>query len=173
MLVLTSFKLNWGSYIIFFAKTASKKIGTLICCLKFLSHEVSLYLYKSTICPCVEYCCHVWADAPSCYLELLDKLQKRICRTVGPSLATSLEPLHSITPPPHLSAGGVQPSVQNYEKEGIRKKNECLGGLICHRYLPWRLNYVSRQKRLYKIKCGFKGSIFKCQSWSALSQAIN
>ena len=28
-----------------------------------------------------------------CYLELLDKLQKRICRTVGPSLAASLEPL--------------------------------------------------------------------------------
>ena len=26
-------------------------------------------------------------------LELLDKLQKRICRTVGPSLAASLEPL--------------------------------------------------------------------------------
>ena len=29
----------------------------------------------------------------SCYLELLDKLQKRICRTVSSSLATSLEPL--------------------------------------------------------------------------------
>ena len=43
--------------------------------------------------PCMEYCCHVWARAPSCYLELLDKLQKRICRTVGPSLAASLEPL--------------------------------------------------------------------------------
>ena len=42
---------------------------------------------------CMEYCCHVWACAPSCYLELLDKLQKRICRTVGPSLASSLEPL--------------------------------------------------------------------------------
>ena len=41
----------------------------------------------------MEYCCHVWAGAPSCYLELLDKLQKRICRTVGPSLAASLEPL--------------------------------------------------------------------------------
>ena len=38
----------------------------------------------------MEYCCHVWADAPTCYLELLDK---RIFRTVGPSLATSLEPL--------------------------------------------------------------------------------
>ena len=41
----------------------------------------------------MEYCCHVWAGAPSCCLELLDKLQKRICRTVGPSLAASLEPL--------------------------------------------------------------------------------
>ena len=30
---------------------------------------------------------------PSCYLELLDKLQKRICRTAGPSLAVSPEPL--------------------------------------------------------------------------------
>ena len=39
------------------------------------------------------YGCYIWAGAPSCYLELLDKLQKRICRTVGPSLATSLEPL--------------------------------------------------------------------------------
>ena len=41
----------------------------------------------------MEYCCHVWAGAPSCYLELLDKLQNRICRTAGPSLAASLEPL--------------------------------------------------------------------------------
>ena len=41
----------------------------------------------------MEYCCHVWAGAPSCYLELLDKVQKRICRTVGPSFAASLEPL--------------------------------------------------------------------------------
>ena len=30
--------------------------------------------------------------ARSCYLELLDKLPKRICRTVGPSLAASCEP---------------------------------------------------------------------------------
>ena len=34
-----------------------------------------------------------WACAPSCYLELLDKLQKGICRTAGSSLAASLEPL--------------------------------------------------------------------------------
>ena len=75
------------------AKTASKKIGALIRSMKFLSPEVVLYLYKSTIRPCMEYCCHVWAGAPSCYLELLDKLQKRICRKVDPSLAASLEPM--------------------------------------------------------------------------------
>ena len=75
------------------AKTAFKKIGALIRSMKFLSPEVALYLYKPTIRPCMECCCHVWAGAPSCYLELLDKLQKRICRTVGPSLAASLEPL--------------------------------------------------------------------------------
>ena len=37
--------------------------------------------------------CHVWGGAPSCYLELLDKLQKQTCRTLGPSLAAPLEPL--------------------------------------------------------------------------------
>ena len=41
----------------------------------------------------MEYCCHVWAGTPNCSLELLDKLQKQICRTVGPSLPASLEPL--------------------------------------------------------------------------------
>ena len=94
MLGLTfSSKLDWGSYTISVAKTASKTIGALIRSMKFLSPEIALYLYKSTIGPCMEYCCHIWACASSCYLELLDKLQKQICRTVGPSLATSLEPL--------------------------------------------------------------------------------
>ena len=53
-----------------YCKTASKKIGALICSMKFLSPELALCLYKSTIRPCMEYCCHV-----------------------GSSLAASLEPL--------------------------------------------------------------------------------
>ena len=91
MLGLTS-KLDWDSYIISIAKSASKKIKALIRSIKFLSPEVALYLYKSIIWQCMEYCCHVWAGAPSCYLKLLDKLQKRICRTFGSSLAASHEP---------------------------------------------------------------------------------
>ena len=75
------------------AKTASKKIRALIHSMKFLFPEVALHLYKSTIRPYMEHCCHVWAGGPSCYMELLDKLQKRICRVVGPSVAASLEPL--------------------------------------------------------------------------------
>ena len=88
-----SSKLDWGSYIISDAKTASKRIGALIRSMKFLSPGVALYLYKSTIWPCMEYCRHVWAGAPSCYKEFLDKLQKGIWRTVSPSLAASLKPL--------------------------------------------------------------------------------
>ena len=53
-----SSKLGLGFYIISIAKTASKKIGALVCSMKFLSPEVVLYLYKSTMQPCMEYCFH-------------------------------------------------------------------------------------------------------------------
>ena len=51
----------------------------------------------------MEYCFHVWAGASSYCLELSDKLQKRIHRTVGPSLAASLEPLAHRRNVPSLS----------------------------------------------------------------------
>ena len=44
-----SSKFNLSSHIISIAKTAFKKIGALICSMKFLSPEVALYLFKSTI----------------------------------------------------------------------------------------------------------------------------
>ena len=52
-----------------------------------------LLIWTLTILPSVEYYCHCWAGTPSYYLKLLDKLQKQICRNVGPSIASSLEPL--------------------------------------------------------------------------------
>ena len=39
----------------------------------------------------MECCCHVWVGAPNCYLDMLDKLQKWVSRTVSPS--ASLESL--------------------------------------------------------------------------------
>ena len=68
-----SSKLDWGSHIVSIAKTVPKKIGVLIRSMKFLSPEVALYLYKSTIGSCMKYCCHGWS--------------------IGPSLAASIEPL--------------------------------------------------------------------------------
>ena len=83
-----SSKLDWVSYIISIAKSTSKKIGALIRSMKFIPPEVVLYLYKSTMQPCIEHCC--LGCALRCHLELLDKLEKWIYRTVGPSLAASL-----------------------------------------------------------------------------------
>ena len=51
-------KLDWGCYIISIAKTVSKKIGVLVCSMKFLSAEV-LCIYKFTTQPCIEYCCKI------------------------------------------------------------------------------------------------------------------
>ena len=31
----------------------------------------------------MEACCHVWAGAASCYLDIWDKLQKKVSRNVG------------------------------------------------------------------------------------------
>ena len=64
------------------------KFGALICSTKFV-----FYLSKSTLKSCMEYCYHVWVCASSCYLHMLDKLQKWDCRTVGPSLSTYHEQL--------------------------------------------------------------------------------
>ena len=84
MLGLTfSSKLDWALTLSLLLKLPMKSV----------SPEIALYLDKYIIRPFIEYCCHITAGAPSCYFELLDKLQKRICRTVGPSLSASLEPL--------------------------------------------------------------------------------
>ena len=76
--------LNWiGALTLSLLLKLSNRIGDLIRSMMLISPEVTLYLYKST----------KRSGTPSCYLQLLDMLQKRICRTVGPSLAVSLEPL--------------------------------------------------------------------------------
>ena len=63
--LIFSSKLDWSSYIISIVKTASKKIGDLIRSEKFLSPEVALYLYKSTI-------NHVWNTILTSALVALD-----------------------------------------------------------------------------------------------------
>ena len=139
MLGLTfSSKLDLGSYIISIARTVSKKIGALIRSMKFLSLEVALYLYKSTIWPCMEYFCHVWVGAPGCYLELLDKQEKRICRTIGPSLAASLESLANRRNVASLSL------LHRYGEFGMTVHvNQWIVELLCSSNLTSALHFVS------------------------------
>ena len=47
-------------------------MGALIRSIKFLSRDVVFYLYKSTMRPCMEYCCCVWVGAPNWYLNMKD-----------------------------------------------------------------------------------------------------
>ena len=82
--LIFSYGIDWGSYNISVAKLPPRKLEPSF-------YEVSFSWRSSVFWPCMEYCCHVWAGVPSCWVELLDKLHKRICRTVGPSFAASLE----------------------------------------------------------------------------------
>ena len=94
MMGLTSFP-NWIETlnIVFIARTTSKKVESLTRSMKFLSPGVALYLYKFTIRSCKKTYCNVWAGTSSCYLEFLNKIQKRKFRTAVPSLAAYFKPL--------------------------------------------------------------------------------
>ena len=89
------FLLNWirALALVLLLKLPPRKIGALIHSMKFFSLEVNPCLYKSTVLSCMEYYCHEWAVAPSCYVDMLDRLQELVCRAVGLSLAASCEPL--------------------------------------------------------------------------------
>ena len=62
MLELTfSSELGFCSYIISIAKTASKKIGALICSIKFLSPEIALYVSHAAMHGIVLSCLGWWS----------------------------------------------------------------------------------------------------------------
>ena len=89
-----SSKLDWGFYTVCGAKNSFKKFGAFIQAMKFFSDEASLYICKSTIWPCMESCSQIWLGAPSYYSDIIDKLQKHLCRTVDcPTPAVFLESL--------------------------------------------------------------------------------
>ena len=77
----------------------------------------------------MECCCHIWAGAPSSYLDMPDKLQKRVCRTVGPILDDSLELLGH--------RGNVASLSVFYKYYFVRCSSE-LFKLDPHAYSRWR-----------------------------------
>ena len=83
----------WTLYIQSIAKAASSKCG-LPRAQCFLTPESILYLYKSTIWPCMEYCSHICSDAPMSHrLDLPGQVQKWVVSLVGPGFSSDLQTL--------------------------------------------------------------------------------
>ncbi len=65
---------------------------------KFLSPDATFYLCKTTICPQMDYCYHIWAGASACqyqlssWLSLLARMQKCIVNRVGYQYYILFEP---------------------------------------------------------------------------------
>lgn len=63
---------------------------------KFVHCEVtdnpSYRLFKSTICPCIIYCCHICSGAFAIHLK---KIQRWVCNVIGPGLSSRFQPLYN------------------------------------------------------------------------------
>lgn len=85
--------LSWKKYLQSVCKQASQRVGCLYRARRFLQPEVVLHLYKSTVRPIMEYCCHLWAGAPVTHLSPLDRVERRVKNLVGQNLCGELQPL--------------------------------------------------------------------------------
>ena len=86
-------KLNWiRTLILTIAKTVSKKIESLISCLKFLCLEIVLLQRYHTTWYGKLFSCLCWCIKVLYSWNILDKLQKRVCRTVAISLISLMNP---------------------------------------------------------------------------------
>ena len=106
--------------------------------------------------------------------------QKNYFRMAVSSSVTSINAITQYQPPPPSSAGGTTPPTFLGEsqilKRGDQKKNSAWRVLKCpcHRYLPGGDLLCFLLERRWRLKCGFEGWIFKCQSWPVLAkQPIN
>ena len=86
--------MDWKPYIQSIVKAGSRKVVSLYRAQHFLTPESILYLFISTIWPCMEYCSHIWGGAPRSHrLDLIDREQKRVVSLVGSGLSSDLQAL--------------------------------------------------------------------------------
>ena len=73
---------------------ASQKLGFLARARGFFSSSHLLTIYKSQICPSLQYCSPVWGGAPKSTLCLLDKVRSKAINLINnPNITKSLQPL--------------------------------------------------------------------------------
>ena len=89
-----SSNLTWKTNIHSLAMHASQKISFLARARRFFSSSHLLTICQSQIRPSLEYCSHVWCDAPKSTLCVLDRIHSKAIRLINnPNLTKSLPPL--------------------------------------------------------------------------------
>ena len=84
--------LSWRNHIVQIAKSASKELVVLFWCKQYFNSAQLFKLYTGFICPCFEYCSHIWGSSP--FTSLLDRAEsKAICLIGYPSPTSTLDPL--------------------------------------------------------------------------------
>ena len=68
--------MDWKPYIQSIAKAASRKVDALYRAQRFLTPESILYLHKSTIRLCMEYCFHIWGGSPKITITITMTITK-------------------------------------------------------------------------------------------------
>ena len=86
--------LTWKPHINSIVKHASQKLGFLSGASGYFSPSQLLTIYKSQICPSLEYCSHVWGGATKSSLHLLDWVHSIAIPLINnPNLNNSLQSL--------------------------------------------------------------------------------
>ena len=92
-----SSNLTWQPHINSITKHPSQKFGFLSRACGYFSPSQLLSIYKSQICPSLEYCSHVCGGAHKSSLHLLDRVQSKAIRLINnPNLTNSLQSLSLI-----------------------------------------------------------------------------
>ena len=83
--------LTWSDHIV----TQSKKAAAMLGCLARAKHLIPschmVTIYKAKIRPLLEYCSSVWWSACDTHLNLLDKVERRAARIIGPDFKVPYE----------------------------------------------------------------------------------
>ena len=78
--VILDNKLSWIQHISYVKRKISKGIGIMYKARNYIDKKVLLGLYHSYIYPYLIYCIEFWRNAPTCHINPLFMLQKRIIR---------------------------------------------------------------------------------------------
>jgi hypothetical protein len=87
-------KLTFSEHIAAVAKSTSRKLSVLHRARLYFNSKQRGNLYKAFIAPCLEYCCHIWADSGKANMDKLDSIQRRAIKLIDcPTITDNISSL--------------------------------------------------------------------------------